>query len=82
MQGDVVAGVAFGELGSPAIWKPSTGGVALSWVSSGKQRFGLSSASFEGTSQTGPELTLEVVIGERNDVQEFRSVDGSSSSTG
>ncbi len=61
MHGDGVAEVAFEELASPAIWKPSPGGVVLSWVSSGKQRFGLSGSSFEGTSQTGPELTLEVV---------------------
>ena len=81
MRGDITLDTTFDRLGTPAIWKPAPGGMALNWLSSDGGTFGISGPAFQGTMQTGSALRLE--LGVRNsDVRvEFRSDDGSCSVT-
>ena len=81
VRGGLTVDTAFEGLGTPAIWRPAPGGMALNWLSSEGGTFGISGSSFQGTVQTGSALRLELEIPGNDGSVAFRSDDGTCSVT-
>jgi hypothetical protein len=74
--GDVSTQVTFGKLGSPAVWSPPPGAIALVWAGVSGQTFGLGGESFTAVQPTSEARSLALTLRLNNVKVAFRSVAG------
>src|SRR2546427_4553255 len=68
--------VSFGQLGTPAIWSPPPGAIALRWITQRGEAFGVGGASFTGTQTTSGALSLSFTVKTNGGTTTFHSIAG------
>ncbi len=74
--GGMVTTIAFGSLGSPAIWEPPPGGMALVWTGPSGQSLGIGGESFTSVQSTSGTRALTLTLRVEGKKAEFRSIAG------
>lgn len=74
--GQVNTQVTFATLGTPAIWSPPPGAIALVWTGASRQSLGLGGDSFTAAQPTSAAHSLAITLRVNHALVAFRSVKG------